>query len=106
MSEVTKNFRRVDWMSIGIQLDKKTDSFADYIFIADVWDKDPRFVARSMIVGRNHGLFRLHLESGEIELLLPMEDDDEHRRFVSAAHKIKQHWDVGEIPQFSQYACG
>lgn len=59
-----------------------------------------------MVVGQNLGLMRLHKETAEIELLLPMYEDTQNKRFKCAARKLKQHWDAGEIPQLTQYACG
>ena len=98
--------RSVDWQSIGILLDKDKPAYADYFFEADVWDKDPRFKSRAMIVGTNRGLMRLHKDSGEIELLQPMPEDDNEKRFTSASRVLKRHWEAGEIPSATQFACG
>lgn len=98
--------RSVDWQCIGILLDKDKSEYADYFFEADVWDKDPRFKSRSMKVGLNRGLMRLHKDSGEIDLLQPMPEDNDNRRFRSAAMKLKKHWQAGEIPKATQLACG
>ncbi len=98
--------RSVDWMCIGILLDKDKSEHADYFFEAVVWDKDPRFKSRSMKVGLNRGLMRLHKDTGEIELLQPMPEDDDNRRFKRAATKLVKHWEAGEIPKVTQFACG
>ncbi len=50
---------RVDAMSIAILKDKEKDEYVDYVFVADVWGKDPRFKERHMIIGQNRGLFRI-----------------------------------------------
>jgi hypothetical protein len=98
--------RSLDWMCIGILLDNDKSEYADYFFEADVWDKDPRFKSRSMRVGTNRGLMRLHKDSGEIELLQAMPEDHDEKRFRSAAAKLKKHWEAGEIPKATQFACG
>ena len=98
--------RSLDWMCIGILLDKDKSEYSDYFFEADVWDKDPRFKSRSMRVGTNRGLMRLHKDSGEIELLQAMPEDHDKKRFKSAATKLKTHWEAGEIPKATQFACG
>jgi hypothetical protein len=98
--------RSVDWMCIGIILDKQTAEHADYFFESHVWDKDPRFKSRTMRVGTNRGLMRLDKESGEIELLQPMPEDHDNNRFNRASTKLKKHWDAGEIPKATQFTCG
>jgi hypothetical protein len=98
--------RSIDWQSIGILLDNDKSAYADYFFEADVWDKDPRYKARSMRVGTNRGLMRLHKDSGVIELLQPMPEDDDEKRFRSASSKLAKHWKAGEIPKATQFACG
>ena len=104
----TRNYERepgrsVDSMCIAIIRDKQTEDHADYFFEADVWDKDPRFTSRSMKVGTSRGLMRLHKESGEIELLQSMPEDDEDRRFRRAATRLRKHWEAGEIPEATQF---
>lgn len=98
--------RSVDWMCIGILLDKEKPDYADYFFESSVWDKDPRFKSRSMKVGVNRGLMRLNKGSGTIELLQPMPEDRDEERFRRAATKLKKHWEAGEIPKATQFACG
>ena len=98
--------RSVDWMSIGIIKDKETEDFVDYFFFSDVWDKDPRFANRRMIVGQNRGLLRLEKESGSIELLAPMPEDRDARRFRKAALSLAKHWNKGEFPDATSYCCG
>ena len=98
--------RRLDWMCILLVLNKEKEGFADYFFETDVWDKDPRFMSRSMKVGTNRGLLRLNKESGQIELLQPMPEDDREQIFSRAARKIKQHWDNDELPEKTMYASG
>ena len=93
-------------MCIGIIKDSQTKDYADYFFEADVWDKDPRYTSRSMRVGTNRGLMRLYKESGQIELLQPMPEDVDDRRFSRAAAKLREHWEAGEIPEATQFASG
>jgi hypothetical protein len=93
-------------MLIEIVLDQEKNDYADYFFECGVWDKDPRYQSRTIKVGKNRGLIRLHKGSGEIELLQPMPEDANEQIFVRAACKIKQHWEAGEIPESTMYACG
>ena len=98
--------RSVDWMCIGITLDSKTKTHADYAFESMAWDKDPRFRSRSMIVGTTRGLMRLDRETGDITLLSPMPEDQGDTRFQRAARVVRRHWEAGELPEATQFACG
>ena len=96
----------MDRQCIGILLATEKDSHADYFFEANVWDKDPRFRSRSMIVGINRGLMRLHKRAGDIELIQAMPEDTDNRRFQRAASRLRQHWENNELPRATQFACG
>ncbi len=98
--------RNVDGMSILIEKDAETSEHADYFFTADVWDKDPRFKSRSMIVGQSKGLFRIRKKDGEIELLAPMPEDTGSRRFHRAANTVRKAWESGELPERTSFQCG
>lgn len=98
--------RRLDSQCVTLIRDSDKPDTVDYFFESDVWDKDPRFRSRWMIVGVNRGLLRLSKKTGEIELLQPMSEDVENKRFHRASRRITQHWQVGETPERTQFACG
>ena len=98
--------RHVDWMCIDLTKDTETEAHVDYFFSSAVTDKDPRFKTRSMIVGHNVGLLRIIKATGETELLYPMADDDQERRYARAASVIRKHWEEGKFPQTALFACG
>ncbi len=98
--------RRLDLQCIGIVRDAENPDFEDYFFEADVWDKDPRFRSRWMVVGVNRGLMRLHKNSGSVELLQPMPEDDGDQRFGRASSRIMKHWELGEVPEKTMFASG
>jgi hypothetical protein len=93
-------------MCLLIEKGKEMQAFADYFFIATVWDKDPRFRSRSMIVGETRGLLRLDKQTGAMELLYPMPEDKDERRFRSACAVLRRHWQDGELPEKTMFACG
>ena len=45
-------------MSVGVIKDRESSDHVDYVFMADVWGKDPRCVDRFMLVALHRGLFR------------------------------------------------
>lgn len=98
--------RHVDWMVIDITKDCETPEHADYFFSSSVSDKDPRFKTRSMMVGLNIGLMRIFKDSGEVELLQAMPEDDENKRFLRAATVLRKHWQKAEFPERAMFACG
>jgi hypothetical protein len=98
---------RVDAMSLAILKDKETSKYVDYVFIADVWGKDPRYAQRQMLVGQNRGLFRLQKASMQFELLRAMQDDDGNKRLDLAVIKVLQEFqNTGIFPNATQFASG
>lgn len=82
----------VDWMSILIEKNSEKQDFIDYIFICDVWAKDPRHTTRNICIGQNRGLFRINKKTIESELLLPMAGDKNGERYQRALLKVlKEH---------------
>jgi hypothetical protein len=97
----------VDSMSLAVLKDNETNEDVDYVFIADVWGKDPRRVQRQMIVGQNRGLFRLHKTSMQVELLRAMAGDVGNKRFHNAAAKVlREFQSTGIFPDVTQFASG
>ena len=98
---------RVDGMSLGILMDKETGEYVDYVFLADVWAKDPRFRSRWMLIGQHRGLFRVGKASMDVSLLRPMSGDNGDARFRKAAGKVLSEWRrLGAPPKSTQYASG
>lgn len=96
-----------DVASIGILQDRETIEHVDYVFVVDVWGKDPRFAGRLMQVGQRRGLFRIQKSSLQVELLRPMEGDGEESRFARAAGKVLNEFKaMGEFPGAAQFASG
>lgn len=93
-------------MCIGIEKIAETDDAAQYAFISDVWEPDPRFRSRTMVVGQNRGVLRVAKATGEVTLIEPMPEDDGEKRFTRAAAKIRKHWEAGEFPDRTMFACG
>ena len=99
--------KHLDWMSIRIEKDKEKNEYADYVFICTVYNKDPRYKNRNMVVGENRGLFRVSKVTLEPELLLPMEGDSDQKRYFRAAAKIiKEHKEKNVFPERAHFACG
>ncbi|MHB1038660.1 MAG: hypothetical protein ACYC35_30175 [Pirellulales bacterium] len=98
--------RTVDWMCIVIEKVADTESHADYAFVSDVYEPDPRYRSRSMIVGQNRGRLRILKATGEITLLEAMPEDDNGKRFQRAARVIRRHWESREFPERTMFACG
>lgn len=97
----------VDWMSILIEKNSEKKDFVDYIFICDVWAKDPRYTARNICIGQNRGLFRINKKTTESELLLPMEGDKNGERYQRALLKVmKAYKENNEFPDKTHFACG
>ena len=53
-------------MSIGIEKIAETDADAQYAFVSDVYEPDPRFRSRMMIVGQNRGVLRVAKATGDV----------------------------------------
>ena len=100
------NNRTVDWMCIGIEKIAETDEDALYAFVSDVYEPDPRYRSRSMVVGQNRGVLRVMKATGEVSLVEAMPEDDDGKRFQSAAARIRKHWKAGEYPVRTMFACG
>ena len=98
--------RHVDWMCIDLIKDKETEEHVDYFFSSTVTDKDPRFKSRSMIVGHNVGLVRIIKATGNTQLLYPMAEDDQKKRYARAVSVIRKHWKEGQFPERTMFACG
>lgn len=97
----------LDWMSILIEMNKSTPLYVDYVFICDVYAKDPRYKKRNMCIGQSRGLFRFNKDTLEVELLFAMEGDDNNSRFHRAAVKIlNEYRDTKKFPSKAHYACG
>ena len=97
----------VDGMSIGILMDKETAHYVDYVFVADVRAKDPRFCSRWMLIGEHRGLFRIDKESMAVSLLRAMDGDNDDARFKRAAGKVLSEWRrLGTPPKATQFASG
>lgn len=98
---------RIDAMSIGVLLDQETAHQVDYIFLADVWAKDPRYSSRWMRIGEHRGLFRIDKGTREVSLLRAMNGDEGDKRFMKAAGKVLSEWKrLGAPPKATQFASG
>jgi hypothetical protein len=93
-------------MCIGIEKIAETDEGAQYEFVSDVYEPDPKYRSRFMIVGQNRGVLRVSKTTGEVSLVEAMPEDDNGKRFQSAAARIRKHWRVGEYPDRTMFACG
>ncbi len=97
----------VDGMSIGILMDNETEQYVDYVFVAAVRAKDPRFRSRWMLIGEHRGLFRVDKESMAVSLLRAMDGDNDDARFKRAAGKVLSEWrHLGTPPVATQFASG
>jgi hypothetical protein len=98
---------RIDGMCMFILKDKETSADIDYVFVADVWCKDPRYKSRQMLAGQSRGLLRFNKKTLEAELLLSMPGDLSDKSFSKAASKIlKEFQTTGQWPERTQYAAG
>lgn len=103
----TEQDARVDAMSLGILMDEETTQHVDYVFLADVWGKDPRYSSRWMRIGEHRGLFRVDKEMQEVSLLRAMNGDEGDKRFMKAAGKVLSEWKrLGAPPKATQFASG
>lgn len=94
-------------MSILIKMDKDKITHIDYIFICDVYTKDPRYKTRNIKIGENIGLFRIHKKTMDVELLLMMEGDTNKRCFHKAATKIlREYSSTNKYPENAYTAYG
>lgn len=94
-------------MSLGILMDRETVEYVDYVFLADVWAKDPRHSKRWMRIGEHRGLFRVDKGSQDISLLRAMDGDEGDKRFMKAAGKVLSEWKrLGTPPKATQFASG
>ncbi len=98
--------RTVDWMCIAIQKIAETDEDAQYAFVSDVYAPDPKCRSRFMVVGQNRGVLRVSKTTGAVSLVEAMPEDDDAKRFQSAAARIRKHWKAGEYPDRTMFACG
>ncbi len=98
--------RTVDWMCIGIEKVADEEGHADYTFVSNVYEPDPRFQSRSMVVGQNAGRLRVAKATGEITLIEAMPEDQDDKRFQRAARVIRRHWESQEFPERTMFACG
>lgn len=98
--------RRLDRMCIPIEKYAETQNHVDYFYCSSVWDKDPRFESRSIMIGENRGLLRITKEDGQIQVLYPMFEDDDGRVLERAIHVLSKHWKAGEYPAKTMFASG
>jgi len=97
----------VDWMSILIEKDSEKQDLIDYVFICDVWTKDPRYKSRNVCVGQNKGIFRINKKTTESELLLPMDGDKNSDRYIRALSKVMNEYKKnGSFPDKTHFAAG
>jgi hypothetical protein len=98
---------RIDGMCLLILKDKETSADVDYVFVAEVWCKDPRYKSRQMLAGQSRGLLRVDKKTLGAELLLPMAGDASGKNFNKAASKILKDFQAsGQWPEKTQYAAG
>lgn len=93
-------------MCIGIEKIEETEINAQYAFISDVYEQDPKSRDRMMIVGQNRGVLQVAKTTGEVTLVEAMPEDDGEKRFLKAATKIRKHWEAREFPDKTMFACG
>jgi len=93
-------------MCIGIEKIAETDADAEYAFLSDVYEPDPRFRSRMIVVGQNRGVLRVIKATGEVTLVEAMPEDEGEKRFARAAAKIRKHWEAREFPDKTTFACG
>lgn len=93
-------------MSIGLEKLTETSESAEYAFVSDVYEPNPAHKGRSLCVGQNRGVLRIIKASGEIIRVHAMPEDDADKRYKRAAAKIRQHWEAGEYPERTMFACG
>ncbi len=98
--------RSVGWMCIVIEKIAESDTDAEYAFIADVTEPNPRFRTGSIVVGHTRGVLNIAKATGEVTLVEAMPEDAGDVRFRKAAGKIQRHWEAGEFPDKTMYACG
>ncbi len=98
--------RSVDWMCIIIEKIDECDTDAHYAFISNVSEPNPRNRTGSIVVGQNRGILSIAKATGEVTLFKAMPEDTGNIRFQRAARKIRRHWEAGEYPDKTIYACG
>jgi hypothetical protein len=97
----------LDKQCIFIEKEKETTEFADYFFVCNVWNKDPRYKARRMISGQRRGLFRVQKPNLSVELLFPMDLEGSDYCFRCAANKVlKLYGAESKFPDMAQYVIG
>ncbi|MBD2782927.1 hypothetical protein [Xenorhabdus szentirmaii] len=83
-------------MAFHILIFKKIESkcFARYSFIAsEFMDSD-----------KEHGIFEINKENGEITLIKPAYRDEKKHFFQRASYKIYTYWKRGEFPEEAEWA--
>lgn len=98
--------RSLDWMCIGIEKIAESATDAQYAFVANVYEPDPQVGHKSRIVGQNRGVLKVAKATGEVTLVEAMPEDTDSKRFISAAHRVRQHWAAKEYPDKTMFACG
>jgi hypothetical protein len=93
-------------MCIPIEKISEDDETAEYQFSADIHEPHPQYRDGCQVLGQAHGTMSVDKSSGEIILVQAMPWDESEKRFSSAARKIKEHWEVGEFPDKTIFACG
>ena len=98
--------RTIGWMCIGIERLVDAGPFVDYKFVSDVYEASPNRRSGSVVVGQVIGTLRIRKDTGEVTLAEAMPGDDSNARFRRAARKIKEHWESGQLPDKTMFACG
>lgn len=100
------NDMTLDWQCIPITKENEQEGHCDYAFTAALYVRDPERRGRHKIQRHERGVLRIAKATGDIELIQPMPGDDNGRRAQSAARVVHRHWERGEYPQHTLFACG
>ncbi len=96
----------LDIMCIPIKKVSEDNEIVEYQFAVDIYEPDPKRNGRFTIVGEAQGVFCLDKKSGEINLLDKMPGDKNNKRFLRASKCIQRHWEKGDYPDSTMFACG
>ncbi len=77
---------------------------AIYIEIEKVKDVNDSVEYKFGLLNDNYGVLTINKTSGEVIMLEPMESDKKKNHFARAAHKVKQHWKEGKLPNKTCWA--
>ncbi len=93
-----KRKRMVDMRCIGIERLVESNADARFAFISGVFERDPRYSGRLVIVGQNQGVLQISKETGEVSLVEAMPGDHGNKRFQRAAACVRKHWEDRKCP--------